>query len=121
MLVVKGAVFIFVLHNRMKASEAPVGSAPRATIARRAAAWIRDGREGTCAPCVRFAAIEIATRLSDVTCVTEPRALRPTPNRCSVHPFCVLLENARAGRGGPSAAAPRAAANLSEARSLVAH
>lgn len=54
-LAVKGAVFIFVLHNRLKASEAPVGSAPRAMVARSAAMWIRDGREGTCAPCVRFA------------------------------------------------------------------
>lgn len=54
-LAVKGVVFIFVLHNRSKASEAPVRSAPRAIVARRAAVWIMDGREGTCAPCVRFA------------------------------------------------------------------
>ncbi|CAG9558463.1 unnamed protein product [Danaus chrysippus] len=54
-LAVKGAVFIFVLHNRSKASEALVGTvlARGAVVARRAA--VRSGRKGTCALCVLFA------------------------------------------------------------------
>ena len=78
-----GAVFIFVLHN----SRSGTGAGARARVRR---------------ACVRFAAIEIATRLSDVTCVTEPR---PRELRAT-HPFCVLLENARAGRGGPAPGHP---------------
>lgn len=63
--------------------------------------------------------IEIATRLTDVTCVTEPRELtaQGTPARLDslcIHFVCILLENARAGRGRIEARGERGA--VSEVR-----
>lgn len=61
--------------------------------------------------------IEIATRLTDVTRVTEPRELQGTPARLDslcIHFVYILLENARAGRGRIEARGERGA--VSEVR-----
>lgn len=53
-------------------------------------------------------AIEIATRLSDVTCVTEPSELRATPTRldspCIHFVFCWRMRTLGVADGSPRGA-----------------
>lgn len=116
----KGAVFVFVLHNRPKAREELHRSdrqlAPEGVVR---VDWNRE-RESGARTRVRRAygsqASEVTTRLTDETCVTplraslnrssRPRDLRTQPSAgrrpdSILHTsiLCILLENARAGRG----------------------